>query len=126
MLGGYPSYDPVKLEDGSITLEASQDVTTIAWRDTEFGGEPSDVPTKVKVDIAPRLRCTLLFLLGAKWICNNMICTHREGKHACLGDSGGPLLRKGDSPVDDVQGMFQRASCLCRDGRRNGFHPRVC
>lgn len=97
------SYAPVKLDDGSITLEDGQDLTTMGWGVTESGGDLSDVLREVEVDFMPLLRCRLTYLAGISWVSKNMICARREGKDACQGDSGGPLIIKGDSPEEDVQ-----------------------
>ena len=97
------SYDPVKLDDGSITLSDGKDVTTIGWGVTESGGELSEVLREVEVDIMPRFQCRIAYLLGLSWVSDDMICARRDGKDACQGDSGGPLIVKGDSAEDDVQ-----------------------
>mmetsp|Transcript_18092 Transcript_18092/g.36442 ORF Transcript_18092/g.36442 Transcript_18092/m.36442 type:complete len:129 (-) Transcript_18092:104-490(-) len=34
---------------------------------------------------------------------NEMLCAKSAGRDACEGDSGGPLIVKGDSPEEDIQ-----------------------
>nr|API81377.1 venom toxin [Hemiscorpius lepturus] len=66
--------------------------TVLGWGLTTYDSEFSDVLKHVKVPIIPNKDCKKTYKERLVNITNNMICAGEEGKDACAGDGGGPLM----------------------------------
>lgn len=95
------SITPVKIDDGSIELSRTDDMTVIGWgRTSSYFGSQSEVLLEVQVGFVPNMLCNRPYE-GA--ITDRMLCGYRRRKDSCQGDSGGPLLIKGSNASEDVQ-----------------------
>lgn len=100
------NYTPVMIDDdGSIDLIHGQDLTVIGWGKTSYSmfGSFSNVLLEVEVDYVPRGICNRRFSVLGVEISERMICASRKGKSSCNGDSGGPMIIKGEDGLADIQ-----------------------
>lgn len=93
------SYSPIAINGGANeipTLEEGQPLTVLGWGNTEEDGEPSNELREVEVNYIPNFECTLRYMIfgGAH---RSEMCAMTEGKDACNGDMGGPLIYKDSS-----------------------------
>ena len=100
------NYNTVTLDDGSVDLTASGTVTTsIGWGRINYW---NDVHNEVLMEaenwIVDNDECADYYSDIGRVVMDDMICASRkEGKGTCKGDSGGPLLIKGQNAFSDIQ-----------------------
>lgn len=98
------THTPVKLDDGSNDLISGSDLTVMGWGVSSFDSDIlSDVLREVEVDYIPRSLCRLAYIFAIGGVSEDMICARRNGQDACRGDSGGPLIIKGNDATEDIQ-----------------------
>ena len=89
---------PIPLYNSEVEIEEGQMSVTTGYGLTSEGGELSDSLMAVQVPIVNRKRCSEIYQhLGFNEIGEGYICvgTDEGGKSACKGDSGGPVVVKG-------------------------------
>ena len=88
-IDGDSRYTPVQLDNGSISLDAGMDATVMGWGTTSSeGGFVSRQLWEVEVDVWSTNECNNVY----SGITDQMVCTAREGKDSCQGDSGNRSL----------------------------------
>lgn len=80
-------------------LGSGDHVTTIGLGRVNPGGNTAKTLREVELDFRTNEQCSIYF--GD--MPNEMMCAKSAGRDACEGDSGGPLIVKGDSPEEDMQ-----------------------
>ena len=94
----------VKLNSDPLVPSVGQDVTVMGWGDTDIhilNYETSDVLMNVDMSAISNQECDASQLISGL-ITENMMCARGDGIH-CNGDSGGPMIIKGDDSATDVQ-----------------------
>ena len=94
----------VKLNSDPLVPSVGQDVTVMGWGDTDnniVNFEPSYVLMNVDMSVISNQECDASELIIGL-ITDNMLCARANGIH-CNGDSGGPMIIKGDDSATDVQ-----------------------
>jgi len=103
-IDGVSKYTPVVIDDGSSALAVGDSLITMGWgSDAIDSNNMSDVLLQVEVDYVSNSDCDTMYE-DAEYgdgIYGEMICASRtEGNttyDACIGDGGGPLIKKSDS-----------------------------
>jgi len=91
---------PVKLYDGTSDLSPGADVTVMGFGANSFDFISfSTTLLEVELDIYDYNECAKVY----DSLTPNMICAYRQNKDVCFGDSGGPLIKKGNTAAEDVQ-----------------------
>eukprot|EP00873_Tetraselmis_striata_P007482 jgi/Tetstr1/427746/TSEL_017868.t1 len=99
-------------------------LTVMGWGRTAFQGRTSRILQEVEVDLVPQAQCRQLY--GSFVISGSMMCAAREGADACAGDSGGPLLVRGQhDSADDIQVGIVSFGVGCADERYPGVYTDV-
>ena len=123
------SYETVKLVDESVDLTAGTNVTTLGWGRSVNFTDPtrSDVLKESTAQYINNTQCKTLFnetedlldneiedLLDLS-IADNVMCTMdpAEITTSCLGDSGGPVIIKGEDASLDIQVGITSWSAEC-------------
>lgn len=90
----------IKLGNETIT---GGKLTVIGFGDTESGPDLilSSTLREVELDYVDNDTCDAGHG-GRGDVSDDMLCAAGDGKDSCVGDSGGPLLIKGDTPADDI------------------------
>lgn len=118
---------PVRLDNGTASTFMNS-ATVVGWGVTEYQGELSDVLLETELNIVPNLACAVTYLTMARTvIMPSMLCAWGLGKGSCNGDSGGPLLIKGDADdgSEDVQVGIVSFGVRCADPLFPGVYARV-
>lgn len=115
-------FSPVTLDDGYEDTDAGDDVTVMGWGKTSELGSYSPELLEVELDIVDQYDCREYYNNN---IDKSMLCASRLGKDSCLGDSGGPLIRKGNKPEDDVQVGIVSWGIGCARPKYPGVYARV-
>ena len=100
------NYTTVKLDDGQVDLTTPGTVTTsIGWGKTDYlNHDHNDILLETENWIVDNYECGFYYDELGHVVTDDMICASREeGKGTCKGDSGGPLLIKGDDATSDIQ-----------------------
>lgn len=118
------TYSPISLADEMTNVSPGTGVTVIGWGNTFYGGPTSDILREVEVDIMDLSVCEELYT-GTRVVTESMICASREGKDACDGDSGGPLILKGDNSINDVLVGIVSWGISCANPAYPGVYARV-
>ena len=114
-------HETVKLVDESVDLTAGTNVTTLGWGRSVNFTDPtrSDVLKESTAQYINNTQCKTLFnetedLLDLS-IADNVMCTMdpAEITSSCLGDSGGPVIIKGEDTSLDIQVGITSWSDLC-------------
>jgi secreted trypsin-like serine protease len=108
--GNVTLIDPIRINDSPDLLEPGAILTVVGWGATRVGRNSIDYPNilrEVDLDYVPNSKCRKIpgergFQLG-NLLTEDMMCAGDEGKDSCYGDSGSPLILKGESPEEDVQ-----------------------
>lgn len=95
-------YEVLKLTPGIVSPiclprgnETFNDKACVAgWGRTTEGGDVSDIPLKVELDVIDKAQCDKIYTdKGYRYFLHNcQICTMTKDKDACQGDSGGSLM----------------------------------
>lgn len=120
-----PHYFPITLDDGSMRLSKSLDLTVMGWGTKGTGLEASEVLLEVEVDYFSRRECKNRYAVEGEKIMGAMICAARYGKDSCQGDSGGPLIKRGQNSTEDIQVGIVSWGFDCADCRFPGVYARV-
>lgn len=113
----------VTYDTGSSDTSEGIDVTVIGWGTTSSGGADTDVLLEVELDIVSNSICGAQY--GSSIITDQMICAARDGKDACGGDDGGPLIIAGSDASSDVQVGIVSFSSGCANPNYSGVYTRV-
>jgi secreted trypsin-like serine protease len=109
--GNVTLIDPIRINDSPDLLESGSILTVVGWGATRVGRFSVDYPDilrEVDVDYVPNDKCrnipeeTTGFSLG-NLLTEDMMCAGDVGKDSCNGDSGSPLILKGERPEEDIQ-----------------------
>lgn len=122
-LSSSSQFEPVVLDQGEEEFTTGQEVTTVGWGITD-GGTPSRILREVQLDVRSNDECQQDFWMRAT-ITPDMICASRDGKDACRGDSGGPLIIEGTDSKSDVQIAVTSWGIGCAEKRFPGVYSRV-
>ena len=115
-------YAPVILDDSTNNLSDGSHVTVMGWGRLQAGGSRSNVLLETEVDVVNIEDCKLIY--GSN-VTNGHLCASRNGADACNGDSGGPLILKGDNFKSDILvGIVSWGEGCARPGRP-GVYVRV-
>jgi len=98
-------------------------VTAMGWGSLFYGGPRSDVLQEVEVDVVNNTVCNDSYKSIAP-ITDDMLCASREGKDSCYGDSGGPLIWKGDDGYYVQVGISSWGE-FCAEPAYPGVYSRV-
>jgi len=90
------------LNDNDSTPGAIDELTVIGFGDTVVGNgvRIPNIMQETQLDYVDNERCRDMH--GNYIIQDDMLCAYRNNTDSCFGDSGGPLLIKGQGPDDDV------------------------
>ena len=91
-----------KIASPATTFQDGQRFSVIGFGDTVASVSVTSLSLdllETEVEYVNQTRCQQLYLYGT--IDDNMMCAAKTNKDACTGDSGGPLILKGDSPEND-------------------------
>eukprot|EP00591_Stephanopyxis_turris_P000484 CAMPEP_0195527302 /NCGR_PEP_ID=MMETSP0794_2-20130614/28871_1 /TAXON_ID=515487 /ORGANISM="Stephanopyxis turris, Strain CCMP 815" /LENGTH=260 /DNA_ID=CAMNT_0040658183 /DNA_START=37 /DNA_END=816 /DNA_ORIENTATION=+ len=111
-LNGSSNYEPILLNESEIVPSEDQDLHVIGWGNTNEMGNPSSILQEVTVNHLTTENCRTQYETPfVQWrdygidldITESMMCASDEGEDACSGDSGGPLIIKGEGESSDVQ-----------------------
>jgi trypsin len=94
----------VKLNSDPLVPSVGQDVTVMGWGDTDIhilNVELSAVLMNFDTSVISNQECDAIERISGL-ITDNMLCARANGIH-CNGDSGGPMIIKGDDSATDVQ-----------------------
>ena len=96
-------YRPIRLDNGfNVNLEAGDTLTAVGWGVLDYdSGEHPDVLMEVDLGYIENDVCAEDYGYPSHWIEDNMMCTWEEGKDACIGDSGGPLILRQPGKEND-------------------------
>lgn len=107
--------DPVRINDDPNTPVVNDTLMAVGWgvtrvnhhNDGEDDFEFPQVMQEVDLSYVPNLHCRQINndqgLTLERWLFEDMMCAANEGKDSCSGDSGGPLLKLGTDPSEDIQ-----------------------
>ena len=91
----------VTLNNNDTFPESGSNVTTIGWGTTHvLSPVSSDILLEVELDVVNNTECATNY---GNIITDQMICADRPNKGTCFGDSGGPLIVKGENATEDLQ-----------------------
>lgn len=120
------SYLPILLDDVNETLTQGLAVTTMGWGITNLTTRnTTDILMDVEVDVLNNSHCDQMYVEDEKTITDDMVCANRDGKDACVGDGGGPLIIKGENATSDVQVGIVSWGKGCADPNFPGVYARV-
>eukprot|EP00873_Tetraselmis_striata_P042574 jgi/Tetstr1/462838/TSEL_007788.t1 len=91
------SMDVLELPTDSVQLSDGTRLEIVGWGETESGTLADDL-MQADVEVFSRERCSSSELYGPR-ISSSMVCAGGRGRDSCVGDSGGPLLLPGRTPV---------------------------
>lgn len=92
----------VRLNRNEDQPQSGDELWVVGFGDT-IADEGQKIPTvlnEVNVKYVDNDTCSKAH--GGNLIKDDMLCASDTGKDSCAGDSGGPLIIKGDSAVDDI------------------------
>lgn len=95
------TFTPIELDYG-VNPDIGTNVTLMGWgTENEVAVIPNNILLETSVLISDKDTCTSNYAAVNVPITDNMICAASPGADACLGDSGGPLIIKGDNSTQD-------------------------
>ena len=107
------NYSVVTLNNNDTYPESGSNVTTIGWGRTHVDSPvTSDILLEVELDVVNNTECATNYGNG---ITDKMICAARPNKGTCIGDSGGPLIVKGENATEDLQVGFVYGAKGCAE-----------
>lgn len=118
------SHQTVRLDDGSADLSAGTNATVMGWGATSYGGPVSDVLLEVELDVMDNRPCDVAYDTEGR-VTDSMMCAFREGYDSCQGDSGSPLVLKGENASRDVQIGIVSWGVGCAESSYPGVYARV-
>ena len=120
------NFTPVSLDDGTASLIAGTKVTNVGWGQTAPNEFPSLVLREAENEIVNNTECEAIYNGTGHFITDDMICTSRaQEKGHCKGDSGGPLIIKGENGTSDIQVGVVSWGGQCADPDFPGVKARV-
>lgn len=75
------------------------EVIVSGWGETQNVNESNEVLRSVSLKVMSHAECNKLYA-SEGGITLRMVCAFADGKDSCIGDSGGPLIRKSDGKRD--------------------------
>ena len=117
------NYDIVFLNSMPSIPLAGTTVTVLGWGVVSLEtSQFSDPLLEVDVDVIVNEICGILH---TSKVSDDMMCAHRLGNDACFGDSGGPLIIKGENSATDTQIGIVSWGNGCADSSYPGVYARV-
>lgn len=105
--------EPIRINDSADLPEANKKLTVVGWGATDYTDDGDflypDKLQETNVFYIPNSICELMedehgtSLRDRGWLYADMMCAGDRGKDSCSGDSGSPLIARGDSPENDIQ-----------------------
>jgi len=93
--------DPVCIADSSTTLNVGENLTVMGFGLKERGNIPTELQ-ETQVQYMNNAKCDDRYS-NEYLISDNMMCAFSDaGQDACNGDSGGPLIRRGNDAAGDL------------------------
>ena len=90
--------------------------------ETEIGYVPNEVCTDIE-GIDPKTQKA--FSYGPRYIHDETMCAHHPDRGSCLGDSGSPLIVRGNTAAEDVQVGLVSFGLDCNHDTLPGVYARV-
>jgi len=117
----YKDVDPVSINVSVNQPQKNDPLSVVGWGELGNGQFP-DVQQHVEVLFDPDCGD-----YPDSWITQDMMCAGANGKDACSGDSGGPIIDVGDPdiPLDDVQVGVVSWGDGCAEDRFPGVYSRI-
>lgn len=106
--GTVQGVDPVQLNSDDTIPSVGDSLTVVGWGLTDPDDTTAYPDTLKEVDVSyiTNDRCEGTTSKGQRlyqgYIFNDMLCAMEDGKDACSGDSGAPLIRRGSTPDQDL------------------------
>jgi len=101
-------------------------VQVMGWGQTETQEEGADVLQVTNLYSLSTSECQRLDDELMEFTTSDMICAKADGKDSCGGDSGGPLIIKGNNLTDDVQvGIVSFGPDTCASEFSSGVYCRI-
>lgn len=105
---------------------ADQELWVLGFGDTAASDMEQVLPTVLnEVDVQYITQSDCATAYGDNLVQDDMMCAASNGKDACAGDSGGPLIIKGNSPAEDVLVGTVAWGVGCADARYPGVYSRT-
>lgn len=102
------NFRPIKLNlEASSNLSPGLSLTTIGWGDIHGNHTYQGILQETSVNYITNQKCRsapdpLRQESYTSYIYDDMMCAYTQGSDNCYGDSGGPLFKKGNGPLQDV------------------------
>ena len=106
--GTVQNLEPARINSDETLPEVGDPLTVVGWglMNPDDTTAYPDVLQEVTVSYISNDSCESTVAKGQSlyegYIFDDMLCTKEDGKDACSGDSGAPLVRSGNAPGEDV------------------------
>eukprot|EP00591_Stephanopyxis_turris_P008546 CAMPEP_0195517014 /NCGR_PEP_ID=MMETSP0794_2-20130614/9509_1 /TAXON_ID=515487 /ORGANISM="Stephanopyxis turris, Strain CCMP 815" /LENGTH=384 /DNA_ID=CAMNT_0040645743 /DNA_START=153 /DNA_END=1305 /DNA_ORIENTATION=+ len=125
-LSGVSSYQPISLNDDPNVPVNDKELTVIGWGTTSVNSyRPAEVLLESNVSYMPNDACIEKSRYPTGQVTNAMMCAAAEGRDACGGDSGGPLILTGENSKQDALVGVVSFGIGCANADFPGVYARV-
>eukprot|EP00548_Thalassiothrix_antarctica_P001712 CAMPEP_0194137394 /NCGR_PEP_ID=MMETSP0152-20130528/7304_1 /TAXON_ID=1049557 /ORGANISM="Thalassiothrix antarctica, Strain L6-D1" /LENGTH=198 /DNA_ID=CAMNT_0038834407 /DNA_START=475 /DNA_END=1068 /DNA_ORIENTATION=- len=108
--------------------EFNTSLRVMGWGSTEESenNQYSNILKEVTIQSLTTRQCQTLDDELMEFTTSDMLCARAPDKDSCSGDSGGPLIRMGNSTSDDIQvGIVSFGSLTCASEFSSGVYARI-